>query len=343
MGFTRGGREARHRQRTRHPFGATASAELSDEALARHAEAHRPAESRERAEVRQLSPGVCSSVLPKPMPGSRHIASGGIPDSPRARNRSSKYSVTSAPHRCSVGCDLHRPRCALHVHDNHTGLCIRLPPRIISGSRKPANVVDDRHARVEALSSDFRLHRVNRDGDLRTLSQLTRQRELPFAILRRVELVRRRAALIRRQCRGCPPLPRRVSGRGRRPFAGSKYFPPSEKLSGVTFTIPITSGRWANSITRLRSCHRIDFILLPYIPKNKAHPVAGRLRVLVTIRHFLGAGLSSSVLTAFTRLSEFGATADLNRRGHLGHRGRLETSRSSSRCRQTIWDWSPSR
>ena len=34
----------------------------------------------------------------------------------------------------------------------------------------------------------------------------------------------------------------------------SRNCPPSEKLSGVAFTIPITSGRWANSITRFRRC-----------------------------------------------------------------------------------------
>ena len=35
----------------------------------------------------------------------------------------------------------------------------------------------------------------------------------------------------------------------------SRNCPPSEKLSGVTLTMPITSGRRGNSSVRVRSCH----------------------------------------------------------------------------------------
>ena len=54
---------------------------------------------------------------------------------------------------------------------------------------------------------------------------------------------RRRAGSTRRRCRGCRRPPRRAPAPGRAPAAGARCAPPSEKLSGVTFSTPISRGR----------------------------------------------------------------------------------------------------
>ena len=65
---------------------------------------------------------------------------------------------------------------------------------------------------------------------------------------------RHRAACFRRRCRAYRPRRPPVAVPCATAAAASKNCPPSEKLSGVTLTMPITSGRRGNSSVRVRSC-----------------------------------------------------------------------------------------
>ena len=137
---------------------------------------------------------------------------------------------------------LHRARRALHVHRDHAHVPARATASIAPGARNAFTSFTTAQPARDRRAHHLGLHRV--DGDRDALARraprppASRARSSSFARHRR----RARAAWIRRRRRR-GPRPRRAA---RRPCsiarAGSRKRPPSEKESGVTLTMPITSG-----------------------------------------------------------------------------------------------------
>src|SRR4051812_27289158 len=72
---------------------------------------------------------------------------------------------------------------------------------------------------------------------------------------------------------------------------GSVRRPPSEKLSGVTFTIPMTSGRRPNSIAESRNCQRSGAIPSRYTKAESPPTAVGGLSRGTVLESLLRGGL----------------------------------------------------
>ena len=92
----RGRRRPARRRASRHALVHVAADQRAEHALARRRRSAPAAPARRAAGTPASSARLCSSVLPKPMPGSRTTRSSGTPASTAACSRSSRWSRTSA-------------------------------------------------------------------------------------------------------------------------------------------------------------------------------------------------------------------------------------------------------
>ena len=106
------------------------------------------------------------------------------------------------------------------------------------------HVVDDVRPGFKHAARDLGLRRVDRDRHARSAwpAPSTTGSDAAQLLVERTP-ARRRAGSIRRRCRACRPLGGPVPGRARRRCRCRGKRPPSEKLSGVTLTMPMTRQR----------------------------------------------------------------------------------------------------
>ena len=214
----------------------------AERALPREPDEHRPAERERARRAARTSSRFCaerlaeadargrgrsrSSAIPAD-DRERRAAPRGTPPPPRRRRRSAGRAciVRGSPCMCI------RQRYASAVGDDAGELRVAAQRR---------DVVDELGAELERAPRHLGLRRVDRDGHAPAAA---RARARPGAAPRRARRPRSPAASTRRRRRRSP-RPRRASAAPPRPRRrGSRCTPPSEKLSGVTFTIPITAGR----------------------------------------------------------------------------------------------------
>ena len=217
---------------------------LAERALAREPDEHGAAERHERVEAAQelevlvgRLPEADARVDADPLLGDAAARPRTRP-APRGR-------PTHRPRRRRIEGDLHRPRLALHVHEtDDTRHASATTSAMLRVAAKRGDVVDDLGAELQRAPRDDGLGGVDRDRE---------SREAPRAPAR---------------CARAPPRPRRGAAPGRvdspptstsaAPSAasrlpwstaapGSTKRPPSEKLSGVTLSTPITDGRGQRS------------------------------------------------------------------------------------------------
>ncbi len=186
---------------------------------------------------------LCSSVLPKPMPGSSSTCSSRTPAATAAARRSLEEGDHLADDVVVAGVVLHRAGLAQHVHETHRAAALGDEARAMAGSPRSAVTSLTRPAPASraarattALVVSTRSAPASRRRGARSPARRGRARRRPTP-------ARSPAGSTRRPCRGWP-LPRR---RASRPWATadsvSACRPPSENESGVTLTMPMTQGR----------------------------------------------------------------------------------------------------
>ena len=194
-----------------------------------------------------------SGVLPKPIPGSRQTCSSGIPAATAAASRSSRNAGHLADDVVVPRLDLHRARLPLHVHQANVRAGVGDHARELRIAAQRRDVVHERGAELERPAGDLGLRRVDRDR------QSARAPRAP-ARTRRSSSSSDTAAAPGRVDSPPTSTRRAPSASSRRAVAtaaaGSRLSPPSEKLSGVTLTTPITEGRGQHSASGGRLTRR---------------------------------------------------------------------------------------
>ena len=109
---------------------------------------------------------MCSTVLPKPMPGSTQIRASSMPAANRRLDALGEEGAHVVDDVVVARVVLHRPRAALHVHEDDGAVRARRRAPASSGSRaQRGDVVDDRRPGVERRFGDRGLRGVDRDRD----------------------------------------------------------------------------------------------------------------------------------------------------------------------------------
>ncbi len=150
--------------------------------------------------------------------------------------------------------------------------------RAIAGiAAQRRDVVDDRRARLERLPRDLGLGRVDRDRDRDLGRQRLDDRDRRAAALRRARPASAPGRLDSppRSSRSAPSAT--SASACRTASSASKRRPPSEKLSGVTLTMPITSGTGSSAATIVRATG---------FPSHGASPLDHRLHSARRRRRF---------------------------------------------------------
>ena len=217
--------------------------DAAEEALAGGAEQDAAAEPGQQRQPRRCSARLCAIVLPKPMPGSTAIRPRGMPSAlRRVHPLAQERAPPPAPRRRSAGRAAWRagrgPACASAPPARRA----RRPRPSPRGRAGGADVVDDLAPRRPAPPRMVAALRVSMETGAAAASARTTGRT------RRIsssggDRRRRRAGCTRRRCRAGRRRPPAWRARGRwrpRPIRAS---PSPEKLSGVTLTMPMTSGR----------------------------------------------------------------------------------------------------
>ncbi len=191
----------------------------------------------------RTSSKFCSSVLPKPIPGSRLHALLG-----NALRHGGAQSLLQE--RLDLGDDvvvarvfLHRARLALHVHQAEVGARLGDDP---ASSGSPRSAVTS--LTISAPSASARRATSAFAVSIETgTPRAARARARPAQLLVQGDGPRSRAASTRRRRRRARAFVLRAACRAESAMVGCRGDdPPSEKLSGVTLTIPITGGAAAN-------------------------------------------------------------------------------------------------
>ena len=185
---------------------------------------------------RRSSSRLCSTVLPKPIPGSTQIRSSAIP-SARRLDPLARKARTSSTDVAVGGVLLHRP-------GGSPSMCMSTTsrPRWRRARQRVARSAVTSltiRARVERGLGDVGLRGVDRDGEDPAAGGSTTRRPVdssssPGDPGRGAQGATRRR---RRPCRR--PLANRWLRPCRRAASASRYSPPSENESGVTLTMPI--------------------------------------------------------------------------------------------------------
>ena len=100
------------------PLADLAPGERAEEALARAADDDRPAELARARRARRSSSRLCSTVLPKPIPGSTQIRSLVDPGGDRRLDPLGEEGADLGDDVVVARVVLHRPRVAEHVHEH---------------------------------------------------------------------------------------------------------------------------------------------------------------------------------------------------------------------------------
>ena len=99
---------------------------------------------------RRSSSRLCSTVLPKPIPGSTQIRSSSIPASIAAAIRAREERPDLVDDVVVARVVLHRPRRAEHVHQHDLAVALGAERRQLGVAAQRGDVVDDRRARRRA-------------------------------------------------------------------------------------------------------------------------------------------------------------------------------------------------
>ena len=212
----------------------------------------RRANSGSRARISKF----CSCFFPNPMPGSSRSCDFARPTRLARTIASRSPAITSRITSRAKRASLHRAGSSAHVHQDHgharaarnfsetriraagrkrrSGFRRRQP----SPLRRPRPSACPPKSECGACRASLRLRAGCGEAPL------PRKLELPLA------------AWIRRRCRAGPRHRVRVPERERWPLANPDTLPPSEKLSGVIFSTPITSVRSPRSSVRDGRCRR---------------------------------------------------------------------------------------
>ena len=243
----------------------------TNHAFPRQTHHHRISETRPVRSSRRSSVRLCSSVLPKPKPGSITIRSRPIPASSTARSARSLEVSSSLPrqrlHSWGASCIVRgSPRMCIR----HTAASEAATARSTVRIRQRAHVVDQMRTRIERGSRDRGLARIHRDDGSRSPRDAPRSGS-HAAVLRLRPLAQHRVASTRRRRRSIAAPSSIIAAAAataaptsKRPSRTNR--PPSENESGVTFRMPITHGVASDSC---RSRHgRIEPARRPSTPRR---------------------------------------------------------------------------
>ena len=251
-------RRQRRGDRGRRPLTHRPARDRAQKSLARRADQdrHIPGWHIDRGSAR--SRRLCSRVLPNPIPGSMAIRSRGMP---RASAHSSRWQeIVDLGHDIIVpGVDLHGPGHALHVHEDDAG------PRagghvhhlrISAQSAEMSLMIDAPAARAPRATSALVVSIEIGTVDLGR--QCLDDRDNPAQLFVESDRLGPRPARFAAEIEQVGPVGDQSPARARPIRSGPTSGPPSEKLSGVRLTIPMTLGIGSSSprIVRPRASHR---------------------------------------------------------------------------------------
>ena len=183
---------------------------------------------------------VAPGVLPKPMPGSSQIRSRATPAAMAASARAGQEGRDLGHHVVVARLGLHGARLALHVHQHHLAAELGGDGQAVRRTAQRGDVVPDRRAGRDGGAGHGGLHGVDGDRDVALGADRRDQRDDAGDLLGLGDRRRRPAGWTRRRCRGCRRRRRSAAGAWASGRVGSRKRPPSEKLSGVTLTTPMT-------------------------------------------------------------------------------------------------------
>ena len=197
---------------------------------------------------RASSSRLCSTVLPKPMPGSTMIRSRAMPARERGATRSRQERRDLGDDVVVARRALHRRGLTPHVHQAAAGAALGDERRQARGGAERRDVVDEARAGVQRGARDLELGGVDRDR-----GAARRPRRGPRSPGRRARAPRPRDGSAPGRVDSPPTsmiaAPSAVSARPcSTAAAASGWSPPSEKESGVTLRMPMSaSGRHLNT------------------------------------------------------------------------------------------------
>ena len=162
---------------------------------------------------------------------------------PFRKQRCAPQRVVNIQHHIVVaGVHLHRAWVALCVHEDDGQPSRAAVSRLAGSWFKAETSLISVRPRIRRAPHHFAIARVDAERDADALGERGDDRQHAAAFLFHFDGLCARAASTRRRYRECRHLPPPAAARGR-PQLPRRISPPSEKLSGVTLTMPTRRGR----------------------------------------------------------------------------------------------------